>query len=113
MPGGFGDILSPTQVADLLAYLKTQTSAPSTAEEPGASTEAQIEVIDDWRLEPASDGWRLIKGEQELARFYHKHPEVHRPFWAHVKTPSGLQVTRPFPPVEGVDATDHARMHPG
>ncbi len=113
MPGGFGDILSPTQVADLLAYLKTQTSAPSTAEEPGASTEAQIEVIDDWRLEPASDGWRLIKGEQELARFYHKHPEVHRPFWAHVKTPSGLQVTRPFPPVEGVDATDHASMHPG
>ena len=30
-----------------------------------------------------------------------------------MKTPSGLQVTRPFPPVEGVDATDHASMHPG
>ena len=40
-------------------------------------------------------------------------PSVKRPYFAHVRTPKGVQVTRSFPPVEGKDATDHATLHPG
>lgn len=43
--------------------------------------------------------------------FRHKH--VKRPFFAHLKTRAGVQVTRRFPPRKGIDATDHATMHPG
>jgi hypothetical protein len=36
-----------------------------------------------------------------------------RPYFAHVRAPSGVQVTRQHPPRQGVDATDHDTMHPG
>lgn len=38
---------------------------------------------------------------------------VRRPFFTGLHAPNGKQVTRPHPPVEGKDATDHAAMHPG
>ncbi|MDF1743883.1 MAG: PmoA family protein [Gimesia sp.] len=37
---------------------------------------------------------------------------ISRPFFAHVKTPRGVQVTRNHPPRKG-DRDDHATMHPG
>jgi hypothetical protein len=40
-------------------------------------------------------------------------PTVKRPYFAHLRSPKGVQVTRTFPPVAGRDATDHATMHPG
>jgi len=51
--------------------------------------------------------------EQPVLSYYYKHAETTRPFFAHVKTPSGFQVTRNYPPVEGADRTDHPFMHPG
>jgi hypothetical protein len=36
-----------------------------------------------------------------------------RPYFARVRTPSGVQVTRNHPPVPGKDAVDHAEWHPG
>ena len=60
-----------------------------------------------------SDGVDVHLNGQTIARFYHQHPEVHRPFWAHIKTPSGRQVTRRYPPIEGLDSMDHPHMHPG
>jgi len=38
---------------------------------------------------------------------------VKRPYFMHVHSPKGVQLTRTFPPVAGRDATDHATMHPG
>jgi hypothetical protein len=38
---------------------------------------------------------------------------VKRPYFSNMRAPGGIAVTRTFPPVEGVDATDHADMHPG
>jgi hypothetical protein len=38
---------------------------------------------------------------------------ITRPFFAHVRAPSGLQVTRHHPPIEGQDSPDHATFHPG
>ncbi|MCA9144403.1 MAG: PmoA family protein [Planctomycetaceae bacterium] len=52
-------------------------------------------------------------GDRSIATYYFRHKEVARPFFAHVRTPSGIQVTRNFPPVEGTDPTDHPTMHPG
>ena len=39
--------------------------------------------------------------------------EIARPFFADVHAPNGVAVTRNHPPRAGVDATDHATMHPG
>jgi hypothetical protein len=38
---------------------------------------------------------------------------ITRPFFAHVRAPSGVQVTRHHPPIEGQDSADHATFHPG
>lgn len=49
----------------------------------------------------------------EVAHYVFVDKQIPRPYFAHVKTPSGVQVTRNHPPVEGKDRTDHATMHPG
>ena len=36
-----------------------------------------------------------------------------RPYFAHVRTPSGIQVTRNHPPIAGHDLADHDSLHPG
>src|SRR4051794_11817499 len=53
-----------------------------------------------------------IKGS-DFATYVWNDPTVKRPYFAHIHSPRGAQVTRTFPPVEGRDATDHATMHPG
>jgi hypothetical protein len=40
-------------------------------------------------------------------------PAVKRPYFMDVRSPSGVALTRAYPPVVGRDATDHATMHPG
>lgn len=52
-------------------------------------------------------------GDKEVAQYVFRDAQVPRPYFAHVKTPSGVQVTRRHPPVEKQDATDHTGMHPG
>ncbi len=52
-------------------------------------------------------------GGQDFAHYVFRDENIPRPYFAHVKTPSGLPITRTHPPVEGKDATDHATMHPG
>lgn len=114
MPGGLGAILSAQQVADLVAYLVRGTDGEKeegkrvSIQQNGASLST-----DPLTLNVHEDGIALMRGDSTLARYFHQHPDVHRPFWAHVKTPNGRQVTRAYPPVEGVDAMDHAHLHPG
>jgi hypothetical protein len=50
---------------------------------------------------------------RKVATYFFRHAEVKRPFFAHVTTRGGTQVTRAFPPVKGKDPVDHADMHPG
>ncbi len=38
---------------------------------------------------------------------------IPRPYFANLRAPDGVQVTRHHPPLPGSDATDHAKMHPG
>jgi hypothetical protein len=56
----------------------------------------------------------LIKiNGSDFATYVWNDPLVKRPYFANLRTPKGVRVTRSFPPVQGKDATDHATMHPG
>jgi hypothetical protein len=48
-----------------------------------------------------------------VATYYYEDEQITRPFFAHVRVPSGVQVTRHHPPIEGQDLVDHATFHPG
>ena len=53
-----------------------------------------------------------IAGEV-VATYVTADPNLPRPYFAHVRGPGGIQLTRNFPPIEGQDQTDHDTMHPG
>ena len=125
MPPTFAGLLSPQDVADITAYLskpkKTTKTIRASKPAPGIPLVAPSPLsgkqwgdkakgfyldCHDQRLEIRYNGI-------EIASYFYNHPETRRPFFAHLKTPSGLQVTRNFPPVAGKDATDHGAMHPG
>jgi hypothetical protein len=78
-----------------------------------------------WILMGSAWGESLVSFEQRegslqihvdgkpLATYVWQDRDVMRPYFAHVHAPNGEQVTRNHPPVVGLDATDHANMHPG
>lgn len=55
----------------------------------------------------------LTQGSVMVGEFIFKHPTMLRPGFANLRAPGGIPVTRNFPPIEGVDAIDHADLHPG
>jgi hypothetical protein len=55
----------------------------------------------------------ITVGERPFATYVYGDEEITRPYFAHVRAPGGVQVTRNHPPQEGRDALDHATMHPG
>lgn len=55
----------------------------------------------------------ILVDDKPVAIYVYRDPQILRPYLKDVRTMSGIQVTRNLPPVEGVDATDHATMHPG
>ncbi len=50
---------------------------------------------------------------QKFGEFVFEDEEIPRSYFAHITTPSGIQVTRNHPPVKGQDKDDHAAYHPG
>ncbi len=48
-----------------------------------------------------------------FAVYYYRDDKIPRPFFAYVRAPVGLQVTRHCPPIEGQDLMDHPTFHPG
>ena len=65
------------------------------------------------KFERGKDHVSIRIGGKPFATYVWNDPTVKRPYFAHIRSPKGVQVTRTFPPVEGRDATDHATMHPG
>ncbi|MBI2804582.1 MAG: PmoA family protein [Planctomycetes bacterium] len=55
----------------------------------------------------------ITAGTAPLATYVFRDTKIHRPYFAHVHAPGGIQVTRNHPPISGKDATDHAEFHPG
>ncbi len=52
-------------------------------------------------------------GDKPFATYFYQNPEIPRPYFAHVKTPSGIQATRNHPPDPDKDLADHPTFHPG
>jgi hypothetical protein len=48
-----------------------------------------------------------------FAVYYYRDGTIKRPYFAHVRAPNGIQVTRHHPPIEGQDVMDHGTFHPG
>ncbi|KPL10391.1 hypothetical protein AMJ85_05885, partial [candidate division BRC1 bacterium SM23_51] len=92
-------ILRPYLVT--MSLLLVSRALPATAELPSVAL-AQ---------EP---GKVLLKiGGDPVATYVYTDEKIPRPYFAHVRAPGGIQVTRNHPPIEGKDATDHATYHPG
>lgn len=52
-------------------------------------------------------------GGKPFTVYVYQDKEISRPYFAHVRAPGGVQVTRNHPPVEGQDLADHGTFHPG
>ncbi len=100
MPATYANLLGPQHVADLIAFI-TAHKGDSKKKAVGFSIEKKQNQLD------------IFLDGKRIAAFVFRHNKVKRSFFAHVKTPTGIQVTRNFPPIKGKDSTDHATMHPG
>lgn len=76
-------------------------------------TIAESNIDSEIRFETEERQVKIFIGDQEIVDYVFKDNEITRPYFAHVKTLSGKQVSRNHPPREGVDKMDHANMHPG
>jgi hypothetical protein len=66
-----------------------------------------------WAFEDRGGGLALRLDGQSVAEFVYRDAKVLRPFFANLRAPGGVAVTRNHPPIAGNDATDHDTMHPG
>jgi hypothetical protein len=77
---------------------------------PAAVPAAEDALVE---FRPGDSQVEITVGGAPLATYVFADEVARRPYLAHVHAPGGVQVTRNHPPVEGVDATDHATFHPG
>jgi putative membrane-bound dehydrogenase-like protein len=120
----FSKQLTVQQVADLVAFLQTlreenkgsepaMASGQEVALDTGGPQGVQTPEMGSYRIERSDRVWQLHSGKRAIGQFVLETPEIPRPHFANLSTPNGTQVTRNHPPVPGVDADDHATMHPG
>jgi putative membrane-bound dehydrogenase-like protein len=100
----FAPMLTAEQVADLVAFLGGRATGGSPVAQNTAAPLA-VETRDDRLV--------ITQAGQPVADYVFADPQVLRPHFANLHVPGGMKVSRNFPPIEGVDATDHADMHPG
>ena len=67
----------------------------------------------EFKAEQLPDRLVITHGTNPVAHFVFADTNILRPYFAHVHTPDGIQVTRNHPPIAGVDPVDHPTMHPG
>ncbi|MAT15670.1 MAG: hypothetical protein CMJ46_10430 [Planctomyces sp.] len=65
-----------------------------------------------FRFEQSENSVTILHNEVAIASYVFDDPEITRPYLAHVKTVSGIQITRNHPP-QPDDPQDHANFHPG
>lgn len=137
MPDGLANQLNPQQTADLIRFVLDAGQTPSLLATVSAGPTGKADELSGSAFKP---GWssgrgsgipaddssassevsfddtgsslRIRVGRQQIGEYVYRHDRILRPFFAHMKTPLGPQVTRTFPPGEG-DRQDHADMHPG
>ena len=110
-----GAMLGPQEVADITAWLlelrgeKVNPSEPSKAAALPAAPSSGAALT----AEKKPDRLILKHGDQPVGEFVFADTSTLRPFFANLRAPGGIPVTRTWPPVAGVDPMDHADMHPG
>lgn len=67
----------------------------------------------EFAVEQHPDRLIITRDSKPVAHFVFADTNILRPYFAHVHTPDGIQVTRNHPPIAGVDPADHPTMHPG
>ena len=87
-------------VAGLLVCGRLAATANSASDQP------QV----DFKSKPGEVA--ITVGGAPFATYFYKDKKTTRPYFAHVRTPGGIQVTRNHPPRKR-DAQDHATYHPG
>ena len=87
MPAGFGATMTSSQLADLVAYLQTLQRP-----EPIQAADGEFE----FRQEGGE--LQLFLGQTQVATYLLEHDQLTRRAFVNVRTPSGIQVTRNFPP---------------
>lgn len=104
-----GSLLSPQDVADITKWLMT------TEQKAAAVSPASAKPADTLPLSIVEKPDRLLiqQSGAMIGEFVFADAKIRRPFFANLRAPGGIPVTRTWPPVKGVDATDHADMHPG
>jgi hypothetical protein len=76
-----------------------------------ASSSALAQTAVDFVQEP---GKIIVKiAGAPVATYCYADPTILRPFFAQVRAPGSIQITRNQPPIEGKDPTDHPQAHPG
>ena len=105
----FNNTLSAQQCADIAAWLMTQ-KAGGTKKEKKTASSVNIEPL---MVKKEPTRLMITQAGQTVAEFYFANDLVKRPFFADLRVPGGIKITRNFPPIEGQDSTDHADMHPG
>lgn len=107
MPDGFGKMMTAQQIADLTAWLMTQQVTGDR---------------DGFWFEDVGDSLHIHFAQQRIATYLKRHPQLARRALVNVTTPSGIPITRNFPPRKpddldpGYGAEDgiiHPIMHPG
>jgi hypothetical protein len=86
-------------------------SAHALAIVAGLTGFAAAEDIVSFQIGPESVD--IAVGNAPFARYVYRDHEILRPYFADVRALDGTPVTRAHPPRQGIDATDHATMHPG
>lgn len=103
-----GALLGPQEVADITAWLLGLRGEKADAGKlPTTAPDAPLSA------EQKADRLILKHGDQPVGEFVFADKATLRPFFANLRAPGGIPVTRTWPPVAGVDPVDHADMHPG
>lgn len=107
MPSGFGEMMNAQQIADVAAWLMTQQVIGDRDGFSFKETQNQVDIY---------------FANQRIGTYLKQHPKLTRRALVNVTTPSGIQVTRNFPPRKpedidpGYSAEEgiiHPVMHPG
>jgi putative membrane-bound dehydrogenase-like protein len=114
-----GAVLSAPDAADITAWLlslregKNGTDGTHGTAESPLSHSSHSSHDTTLSAEQKPDRLLLKHGADPLGEYVFADTKTLRPFFANLRAPGGIPVTRTWPPVPGVDAVDHADMHPG
>ncbi|MBL9140025.1 MAG: PmoA family protein, partial [Verrucomicrobiales bacterium] len=107
----FDRALTASEVADLTAYLLSRKAGATP--DPAAFRVGAGDGSEGFAAELLRDRLRIRHEGLPVAEYVFRDDRILRPYFANVRAPNGLQVTRRHPPVAGRDAVDHDTMHPG